>query len=140
MEFHMRNARALVVVTTIALAGAIAATAATGATKGGSVSVTEKEFKLTPKPASITAGKVTFKVKNVGTLDHELVVLKTTTAPAKLKVKNDRAVETGRVGKIVVKKGKSATLALTLKNGKYVLLCNVKAHYKAGQFAGFTVS
>jgi uncharacterized cupredoxin-like copper-binding protein len=136
----MRKAIVLAGVGMAAVLGATAATAATGAATGGSVSVTEKEFKLTRKPTSITGGKVIFKVKNVGTLDHELVVLKTSIAPSKLKVKNEKAVETGRVGKITVKKGKSATLTLTLKKGKYVLLCNVKAHYEAGQFAGFSVT
>jgi uncharacterized cupredoxin-like copper-binding protein len=136
----MRKAIALALMVAAAALAATLASAASGASTGGSVSVTEKEFKLTRKPASITAGKVTFNVKNTGALDHELVVLKTTTPPGKLPVKNQRAVETGRVGKVAVKKGKSTKLVVTLQKGKYVLLCNVKAHYKAGQFAGFTVT
>jgi uncharacterized cupredoxin-like copper-binding protein len=134
----MRKAVGLAVVVAAVVLGGGGALAATAASQGGGVTVTEKEFKLTPKPTSITAGKVVFTVRNVGALDHELVVLKTATAPAKLKVKGDKAVETGRVGKVAVKKGKTAKLTVTLKKGKYVLLCNVKAHYQAGQFAGFT--
>jgi uncharacterized cupredoxin-like copper-binding protein len=139
MELHMRKAIGLAAVVAIAVTGVTVASAATGASTGGSVAVTEKEFKVTPKPTSITSGKVTFKIKNIGALDHELVVLKTATAPGKLKVKNNKAVETGRVGKVAVKKKSSATLTLTLQKGKYVLLCNVKAHYQAGQYSGFTV-
>lgn len=107
---------------------------------GGTVNVTLKEFTVKPVPASITAGKVTFKVKNAGKLGHELVVLKTTTAPGKLKVKGARAVETGKVGEVAeLKPGKSGTLTKTLARGKYVLLCNVPGHYQAKQYVGFVV-
>jgi uncharacterized cupredoxin-like copper-binding protein len=102
------------------------------------VSVTLSEFKVVPKPTSIAAGKVTFTAKNAGKLEHELVVLKTNVAPDKLKVKNNKAVETGLVGKIgPFAPGKTKQLTLTLKKGKYVLLCNVPAHYQAGQRIGF---
>lgn len=122
------------------LAAAAAVPAAPGSTAGGTVKVTLKEFTVKAAPAAITAGKVTFKVRNAGTLEHELVVLKTTTAPAKLKVKGIKAVETGRVGGVKpLKPGTSATLTRTLAKGRYVLLCNVSGHYQAKQFAAFLV-
>lgn len=121
--------------------GALATAAfAWGAPAGGGVGVTLTEFKVVPKPLSITSGKVTFTVRNAGKLDHELVVLRTATAPGRLAVKGAKAVETGRVGRVgPLKPGKSAKLVLTLKAGRYVLLCNVAGHYAAKQFAGFTV-
>ena len=55
-------------------------------------------------------------------------------------MKGSKAVEVGRVGKISVRgAGKAAGLTLTLKAGKYVLLCNVAGHYQAGQRIGFVV-
>ena len=102
--------------------------------------VTEKEWGVTPAPAKVKAGKVTFSVKNVGHLNHELLVIKTSKAANKLPTKGAVAVVTGQVGKIAqFKPGVTKTLTLTLKAGHYVLICNLPAHYKAGQYANFTV-
>lgn len=108
---------------------------------GGTATVQLKEFKLTPKPAIAMAGKVTFVVKNVGKLEHEMVVLKTNTAAGKLVVNaKGRVSERGSVGEAgEIKPGQTKKLTLTLKPGKYVLLCNLAGHYKAGQYSGFTV-
>ena len=106
---------------------------------GSSVGVSLKEFKVIPTAASVKAGKVTFKVKNVGLVDHEFVVVKKNAAPGKLPVKGGRAVvkALGRIGPF--KKGTGGSLTVTLAAGKYVLLCNVAGHYQAGQYARFTV-
>lgn len=86
------------------------------------------------------AGKVTFVARNVGRLDHNLVVLRTKLAPGKLPVVGARAKEVGRVGKTpVFRPRQTRRLTLTLKAGKYVLICNVPGHYKAGMFVGFRV-
>jgi uncharacterized cupredoxin-like copper-binding protein len=103
------------------------------------VKVTLKEFKVLPTPTSARPGPVAFSIRNTGKLDHELVVLKTNIAPAKLPVKGAKAVEVGRVGKVVVKSGKAGGLTVSLKAGKYVLLCNFPGHYQAGQRIGFVV-
>ncbi len=118
-------------------AAALAAPSALAA--GSSVGIKLREFKVLPSAASAKAGKVTFSIKNVGTLPHEFVVVKTNLAPSKLPVKNSKAV-VKPVGSIKpIGKGKSATLTVTLKAGKYVLLCNIPGHYQAGQFTAFTV-
>lgn len=105
------------------------------------VSVRLFEFKVVPKPLTAKRGAVVFSVRNTGKVAHELVVLKTNLAPTKLPVKAGKAVETGRVGKVgPLKSGTSRTLTLTLKAGKYVLLCNVLGHYQAGQRIGFKVT
>jgi uncharacterized cupredoxin-like copper-binding protein len=105
------------------------------------VKVQLKEFKVLPSPLTAKRGAVSFSVKNTGGVPHELVVLKTKTAPAKLPVKGGKAVETGRVGRVgPLKPGASKRLNLTLKAGKYVLLCNLPGHYQAGQRIGFTAT
>ena len=102
--------------------------------------VTEKEWGVKPLPVKVKAGKVTFSVKNIGHLNHEFLVLKTSKAASKLTVRGATAVATGQVGKIAqFKPGVTKTLTLTLKAGHYVLICNLPGHYKAGQFANFTV-
>jgi uncharacterized cupredoxin-like copper-binding protein len=121
-----------------ALAGVVGVGAAAAATP--TVKVSLKEFKVLPSTKSVATGKVTFSVKNVGTVDHELVVIKTNVAPGKLPVKNAKASEKGKVGLVPeLKPGKSGKVTLKLAKGKYVLLCNLPAHYQAGQYIGFTV-
>lgn len=105
------------------------------------VTVRLKEFKVLPTPLKAKRGVVSFAVRNIGKVDHELVVLKTNVAPAKLRVKRGRAVLVGRVGRVGPLKPRAAKmLTLTLTAGKYVLLCNLPGHYQAGQRIGFGVT
>jgi uncharacterized cupredoxin-like copper-binding protein len=116
-------------------AGVTAATALAA----GKTSVTLSEFKVVVKPATVSAGNVTFSVRNTGKLEHELVVIRTKLAPGKLPLKNGRAVEKGALGELELKGGKAGKLTLKLTAGKYALICNLPGHYKAGQYAGLTV-
>ena len=105
------------------------------------VKVQLKEFKVLPSPLTAKRGAVSFSIKNTGKINHEFIVLKTNTPAAKLPVKGGKAVETGRVGRVgSLKAGASKSLNLTLKSGKYVLLCNLPGHYQAGQRIGFTAT
>lgn len=104
------------------------------------VRVQLKEWKVVPSVASVRSGTVTFVVRNVGNLSHDFVVLRTNLAPGKLPVAKARAKEVGRVGKTqVFRPGLTRRLTLTLRPGKYVLICNVPGHYQAGMFVGFRV-
>lgn len=118
------------------------AEAAAGGSKVSAARVSVKlvEFKLIPSVRRIAAGKVTFVVRNAGKIPHEFVVLRTATPASKLPVKGVKAQEPGRIAKIAeFKAGVTKTLTLTLARGHYVLLCNLPGHYRAGQFADFTV-
>lgn len=121
-----------------ALAVAFGASEALALRAATTVRVQLKEFKVILSTSQVKAGKVVFLIQNVGKIDHEFVVLKTGRAPGALPVKGATAVEEGRVAKIPpFKAGLTKVLTLDLKPGRYVLICNVPAHYKAGQFAGF---
>lgn len=114
-------------------------TAGSGAA-AAKVSVKLVEFKLTPSVKSVPRGSVTFVVRNAGKLTHELVVIKTPRRAGKLPMKGMEAVETGKVGGVAaIKPGATKRLTLKLKPGHYALICNIPGHYKAGQFADFTV-
>ena len=124
------------------VAGAISPGAPASDTRpaASTISVRLTEWKVVPSAARVRAGKVTLVARNVGQLDHNLVVLRTNLAPGKLPVARARATEIGRVGKTpVFSPGQTRRLTLTLKAGKYVLICNVPGHYKAGMFVGFRV-
>jgi uncharacterized cupredoxin-like copper-binding protein len=105
-----------------------------------SLNVSLKEFKVLPSVAKAAAGKVTFHVRNIGTMRHEFVVIRTNKPAADL-LKGNAADETGKVGEIDgLNPGKSGKLSLHLKRGHYALICNQPGHYKLGQHVDFTVS
>ena len=122
--------------------GTAALAGGTSNATGTTVNVTLKEWKLIPTPTSMIAGKVTFVIRNRGTTEHELIVLKTSTAPNKLPLgKDGRVPEDAFPIKVdtEVHPGKSKKVTVTLKKGKYVFICNLAGHYKNGQYARFTV-
>ena len=130
-------AAALALVAGVSTAAAAPVAPAAG---GGTVKTVLSEFRVVTAVKSIKAGKVTFAISNSGKRVHELVVVKTDLAPAKLRKANGRADESRSVGEIGdVLAGKSGKLTLTLKPGKYVLLCNLPGHFAAGQWSAFTV-
>ena len=105
-----------------------------------STKVTLSDFKVSASPKSVSAGKVSFTAKNAGKMEHELVIIKTSTSASKLKVSSNRVSEKGAVGEIEdIAAGKSKTHTFNLKKGHYVLLCNIPGHYKGGMRADFTV-
>ena len=121
---------------------------------GNAVNVTVSDTKgtdapmtLVATPASTGAGDVTFTVKNTGTIDHEVVVLKTDTAFDKLQVgaseadKVDESSSVGETGDPALKPGETRTFTVSgLAAGSYVLVCNIAKHYGLGMRAAFKVS
>jgi uncharacterized cupredoxin-like copper-binding protein len=103
------------------------------------VAVQVDQFSVFPGTQGAPKGKVRFVVTNIGTFEHEFVVLKTA-KPAGSLLKGKEASEAGAVGEIgSVPAGQARTLNLTLKPGHYSLICNLPGHYLAGQFADFYV-
>jgi uncharacterized cupredoxin-like copper-binding protein len=134
---HLRRAAGLGAITAVIAASAFGASAQAGSK---SSTVTLSEFKVVPSPKSVSHGKVTFTVKNKGDMVHELAVIKTSRAAAKLPVSNGRASEKGSVGEVEnIAAGKSKKLTLKLAKGHYALICNLRGHYAAGMRADFTV-
>ncbi len=131
--------RFLAILVTTAIASTALLASGAFAAGGGPVAVKLKEFKVLPSPKSVKAGKFVFTVSNVGKVEHELIVVKTTKAPGSLAGSGSEASEKGALGEIELKPGKTGKLTLALKPGKYALICNLPGHYKAGQFVGFVV-
>jgi uncharacterized cupredoxin-like copper-binding protein len=125
---------------TSAAAALVVASLAVAAPAFAATTVTESlsNFKITGA-SSVKAGRVTFKVKNVVGNPHELVVIKTNTRAAKIKIKGGKAVETGKVKNVEVAGHQTKSVTMTLKKGHYALICNVGDHFMEGMRKDFTV-
>lgn len=125
-------------------------------TGGTTVHVTLSDTKGLDGPMTLTtdkntapAGDVTFVVKDAGTIDHEMVVLKTTAPFDKLPITTfdgeanrvDEASSVGETGDPAPKAGETRTFTVKdMKAGSYALVCNLAKHYGLGMRAAFTVS
>lgn len=93
----------------------------------------------------VKAGKVTFEVSNTSKDSvHEMVVAAVKGKNGKLpyigsesRVDEDHIADLGEVSEL--EPGKSGSLTLDLKPGKYVLFCNVPGHYMDGMWTTITV-
>jgi uncharacterized cupredoxin-like copper-binding protein len=133
----MRLSFGIVAVTVVAVVFGVAS--ADAVTSKKLVAVQVDEYSVFPATQGAPVGKVRFVVTNVGTIEHEFVVIKTV-KPAGNLLKGNEANETGAVGELDgVKPGNARVLVLNLKRGHYALLCNLPGHYKTGQFADFYV-
>jgi uncharacterized cupredoxin-like copper-binding protein len=107
--------------------------------------MTSAVFGIKLDHTSIPSGKVTFQVTNRSNNSlHEMIV-----APVRSKnqiltyvedesrVDEDATADLGEVSEL--DPGKSGTLTLDLKPGKYVVYCNVPGHYMGGMWALLTV-
>ena len=99
--------------------------AGTPAPAGHTVQVSETEFKITVPAEQLPPGSVTFAVKNVGKIQHDLVV----SGPG---VK-------GTAKTPLLNAGQSGKLTVTLAAGTYTLYCSVAGHRAAGMVAKLTV-
>jgi len=120
-----------------------------------------EEYQIIPAPTQYKAGAVTLAVKNIGTMTHEMVLLRAPSAAALPKVTTaggDRAVgdvdeeaipksdtmgETGDV-----KPGATVVKSFRLSPGTYVMICNIDdkqpdgsvvSHFQRGMSATITV-
>ena len=100
------------------------------------------EFAFAPANASVKAGKVKLTATNIGQAPHELVVVKTNTAPGSLPTNSKGEVEEDKldvVGEVAdVTAGKTKSTSLQLKAGTYAMICNIPGHYKGGMYGSLT--
>jgi uncharacterized cupredoxin-like copper-binding protein len=97
-------------------------------------------------PATVKAGAVTFVAKNDSkeTIHYLLVIyLADPSKPLpyladQKKVDEDKAGVMGEVSEL--DPGKSGSLTVNLKPGKYLLICNMPGHYDAGMWTPFEVT
>jgi uncharacterized cupredoxin-like copper-binding protein len=146
--------------TTTSSSGGVTVPKSTGGTTVnatlGDTNGTDGPMTLTATPSSAAAGDVSITVKNAGTIDHEMIVLKTDTPFDQLPVvdagdppapvatgadKIDEANNVGETGEPDLKAGESRTFTIKgMAAGHYVFACNIAKHYGLGMRAAFTVA
>jgi uncharacterized cupredoxin-like copper-binding protein len=97
-------------------------------------------------PATVKAGPATFQVTNhAATEDHEMIVVRLKSADQKIpfiaaknRVDEKKLKNLGEVEDI--KPSASGELKVTLKEGTYLVFCNIKGHYEAGMQSRLTVT
>lgn len=115
-------------------------TAAQPAAAGAKLTVRMSEFAFAPKDAVVKAGKVTVTAPNDGKVVHELVFLRTSADPAHLPMDGDDVDESTNAGEIAdVEPGTTKTAKIKFTPGKYVMVCALPGHYKAGMYGSLTV-
>jgi uncharacterized cupredoxin-like copper-binding protein len=113
---------------------------------------------LVATPDVALAGDVTFIVKNTGTIEHEVIVMKLASGqtadklpvvdggdpPISVATGADKVDETSSVGETGdpnLQPGQSRTFVVNgMTAGNYALVCNIAKHYQMGMFAPLTVS
>lgn len=137
----MKSIAATLVTGTLVLGAGTTSAVAVHGSQPKMVKVTLKEMRVIPAAKQVSAGKITFVGKNAGSVVHELVIVKAN-GRTNLPVKNYKAQEgKGVIGEIEdVEPGTTKRVTLTLKRGKYLLICNVTGHYQLGMRAILNVS
>ena len=117
-----------------------ATTTTTTATGASTVDVVLNEMNIIPTPDQTNAGEVTWKVKNTGSVMHEMVVIKTDKKAGDL-LEGDEPSEDGSIGEVAdLAAGKSKNLTVKMTAGHYALICALPGHYQAGMYKDFTVN
>jgi uncharacterized cupredoxin-like copper-binding protein len=109
----------------IALACLAASSSGAAASTTRSVGVNETEYRISLGRATVTHGRITFYIANLGQDDHNLKVAR-------------HQIGHGFSGRIPA--GGRAQFTVTLKPGKYNLYCTIPGHRAMGMLARLTVT
>ena len=106
------------------------------------IPITLTEWSLVTDSAVAPPGSTVFDVTNAGTMEHQLVIIRTPLAANALPVAGG-TVDVARlelVGEVdAIARGDRDREAFLLQAGGHVLICNIPGHYEAGMRLGFTV-
>jgi len=107
----------------------------------GPIAGTVEEWKITISAAEHVAGSVTFNLANQGSIPHEFIVVRSDKSATELLELVDPA--TNRLDEAILDvvgeqpefdPGSPGSVTLDLPPGRYILMCNIEGHYKAGMY------
>jgi len=90
------------------------------------VDMAMSDFKLEPATLSLPSGPVSFAIRNVGVIDHNLAI------------ENSQRQILATSASFPA--GRSGTFDLTLLPGNYTMVCTLPAHREAGMIGTLTVT
>lgn len=107
------------------------------------VRVVERDFHISVVHGHLTAGRFVFHVTNHGPDEHEFIVVRADRGlplrPDGITLDED-ALEKNIVGSIEpAPAGRTTTLRVLLKRGRYALVCNMYGHYLGGMHVPLVV-
>ena len=153
--FRDASVRSVGQCSTPALAGSVVDVSLTNMMNGqmGRGWMTGGSMRVVTSTDHVSAGMVSFRVANMGTLVHELVVLPlpaTQIAGNRVATIDGRVDEMGSLGEVSntcargagtgLSPGTVGWVTLQLPPGNYELFCDIAGHYAAGMYAELTVS
>ena len=115
---------------------------------GSTIAVVLTDFAFSTEDGSqefrVSAGDVTFDVRNDGSTVHELAILRTDLDAGILPSPDGILVDEEEAGEILARTSlmnasAEGTVTANLAAGEYVFLCNVAGHYDSGMFADLVV-
>jgi uncharacterized cupredoxin-like copper-binding protein len=111
---------------------------------------------MVPEVPEVRAGRVTLDVVNEGSIEHEVVLIKTNRDSGALPTdESGAALERGAVvphgneraqtegdhhAGVHFATGTGGTVTVDLKQGNYAVVCNLPGHYEAGMHANLKVT
>jgi uncharacterized cupredoxin-like copper-binding protein len=112
----------------------------------GLLETNDGHMAITTNSDTVKAGRVTFDVTNDSKmLEHEFLIARLNVAPNKVPINKSKDIVKESALKGVkelgdLNPGKSGTMTVDLKPGKYLLFCNIPGHYEAGMHKVLTVT
>jgi len=110
------------------------------------IAVVEKDFSIQATPPTVKGGLVDVTVANAGPSAHEFLIFRADQAPDALPTGSDGRVDesSDQITKVFdsgdnIAANSSKVFHAALTPGKYVMVCNLPGHYKAGMHEAFTV-
>jgi predicted lipoprotein with Yx(FWY)xxD motif/uncharacterized cupredoxin-like copper-binding protein len=122
-----------------------AMTPAPSGASAAAVSVKLSEFKVGLASSTLNPGQVTLSIRNAGTIPHELLVFRSDLDPNQYPLENGNINEAGPgLTKVSdgdnLDPGSSQLRTVDLRTpGKYLFVCNLPGHFKAGMYAVVSV-
>lgn len=105
-----------------------------------------EDYRIRSSVSMVESGMVTFNIHSKGPSTHEMAVFETTRPPDQLpmgtdglRIDEDSPLlrEAGELEQVDI--GQTETIALRLRPGRYVLVCNMEGHYLGGMYLPLVV-
>ena len=126
----------------IPIAGEIDGPPSIDAAPGATIRVVAHDFRLTPTVITAGAGPRAIELLNEGSIEHELIIIRTDTPFDQLVVgANHRVDEEASIGEVAeIPPSTRATETFELEPGNYVYICNIAGHYAKGMRGSLVVN